>query len=69
MSEAREEAARRPSMFQGQGKAKDELIRFVRDTRSKNAQALNIKGEVEDASVMCACVGVQFPMSGQTQIQ
>ena len=40
MGEAREEGARRPSI---KGEAKDELIRFVRDTRSeKNAQPLNI---------------------------
>ena len=30
----------------------------MRDTRFENAQPLNIKGEVEDEGVMCACVGV-----------
>ena len=39
----------------------------MRDTRSENAQPLNIKGEVEDEGVMCACVGVHDPMFGQTQ--
>ena len=41
----------------------------MRDTRSENAQPLNIKGEFEDDDVMCACVGVRDPMFGQTQSQ
>ena len=39
----------------------------MRDTRSENAQPLNIKGEVKDEGAMCACVGVHDPMFGQTQ--
>jgi len=39
----------------------------VRDTISEKAQPLNIKGEVEDEGVMCACMSVHDPMFGQTQ--
>ena len=39
----------------------------MRDTSSKNAQPPNIKGEVEEEGVMCACVGVHDHLFGQTQ--
>ena len=55
VDEAREEGASHPSI---EGEAIDEWIRIVRDTSSENSQPLNIKGEVEDEGVMCACVGV-----------